>query len=140
MIPPKGVKLVSAEYVEDYKFKFTFSNKRESVVDFYPIITHGTSLRKFLNKEKFKKINIDKENGDIYWGKNWEMCFHISSYYFEIAVTPVRKLDYSKYTFQEMARLGMEKLAKQKPVTLEEARAQVKWLKERSVEANKKRR
>ncbi|MFA9194835.1 hypothetical protein AAGV33_10480 [Flavobacterium sp. FBOR7N2.3] len=37
-----------------------------------------------------------------------------------------------KISFQERAKLGMEMLSKQSPVTLEEARAQVKLLKDRS--------
>jgi len=37
-----------------------------------------------------------------------------------------------KISFQERAKLGMEMLSKRSPVTLEEARAQVKWLKEMS--------
>lgn len=35
-----------------------------------------------------------------------------------------------KITFQEMAQLGIELLKKQPPVTLDEAKAQAKWLKE----------
>lgn len=45
-----------------------------------------------------------------------------------------------KLTFQERAKIGMEKLAKQEPVTLEEARAQAKWLKELSTSKEKKKR
>lgn len=37
-----------------------------------------------------------------------------------------------KLTFKERAEIGMKMHAKQKPVTLVEARAQVKWLKEMS--------
>jgi len=37
-----------------------------------------------------------------------------------------------KLTFKERAEIGMKMLAKQKPVTLVEVRAQVKWLKEMS--------
>ena len=37
-----------------------------------------------------------------------------------------------KISFQERAKLSMEQLSKQSPVTLEEARAQAKWLKEMS--------
>jgi hypothetical protein len=43
-----------------------------------------------------------------------------------------------KISFQEMARLGMEQLSKQQPVTLKEARGQVKWLKEKSITKVKK--
>jgi hypothetical protein len=37
-----------------------------------------------------------------------------------------------KISFQERAMLGMEMLSKKSPVTLEQARAQAKWLKEAS--------
>jgi hypothetical protein len=89
MKPPKGVTLVSAKYIKDYTFLFTFSNGRESLVDFTPVITHGTSLLKFLDPTKFKKINIF--NSDIYWGRNWDMCFHLHDYYGETEVGPIGK-------------------------------------------------
>lgn len=41
-------------------------------------------------------------------------------------------------SFEERAKLSMEQLSKQKPVTLAEARAQVKWLKDLSTSKNKK--
>ena len=41
-------------------------------------------------------------------------------------------------SFEERAKLAMEALAKQPPVTIEEVRAQVKWLKEKSTSKNKK--
>lgn len=43
-----------------------------------------------------------------------------------------------KISFQERAKLGMEMLSKQKPVTLEEARAQAEWLKQASKSKEKK--
>lgn len=43
-------------------------------------------------------------------------------------------------SFQERAKLSMEQLSKQQPVTLEEAKAQVKWLKGSSISKNKKKR
>lgn len=45
-----------------------------------------------------------------------------------------------KISFEERAKIGMEMLAKQKPVTLEEARAQAKWLSEMSTSKEKKQR
>jgi len=91
MKPPKGVTLVSAKYIKDYSFLFTFSNGKESLVDFEPIIMHGESLLKFLDKAKFKKISIDKVRGDIWWGKDWDMCFHIETYYGETEIGPIGK-------------------------------------------------
>ena len=91
MKPPKGVKLVSAKYLKDYSFLFTFSNKIESTVDFKPIISGGVSLLDYLDKSKFKKINIDYDRGDIYWGKDWDMCFHIEDYYGETKMERAKK-------------------------------------------------
>ncbi len=96
MKPPKGVTLVSAKYVNEYKFLFTFSNGKENVTDFLPIINHGTMLLKFLDIAKFKKIIIDKERGDIFWGKDWDMCFHIESYYGVSAILPPKPKIYMK--------------------------------------------
>jgi hypothetical protein len=45
-----------------------------------------------------------------------------------------------KISFQERAKLSMEQLAKQPPVTLEEARAQAERLKNNSVSLDKKKR
>jgi len=106
MKPPKNVKLVSAEYGGECKYKFTFSNKVISVVNFKPIIFHSPSLQDYLNIDKFKKIHIDKERGDIYWGKDFDMCFHIDSYYGETEVRPSRS----------PFRLGVESKVKIKSV------------------------
>jgi hypothetical protein len=43
-----------------------------------------------------------------------------------------------KISFQERAKLSMEQISKQEPVTLEEARAQAEWLKNNSVSLDKK--
>jgi len=45
-----------------------------------------------------------------------------------------------KISFKERAKLAMEQLAKQRPVTLEQARAQAKWLSESSKSKQKKQR
>jgi hypothetical protein len=45
-----------------------------------------------------------------------------------------------KMSFQERAKLGMEMLSKQSPVTLEEARAQAERLKKNSDSLDKKKR
>lgn len=91
MKPPKGVTLVSAKYIKDYSFLFTFSNGKESLVDFEPIISHGESLRKFLDPLKFKKMKFDKVRGHIWWGKDWDMCFNIETYYGETEIGPIGK-------------------------------------------------
>jgi hypothetical protein len=91
MKPPKGVILVSAKYAKDYKILFKFSNGKESLVDFKPIIKRDVYCKEFLDVTKFKKICIDKNKTDIYWGKDWNMCFHIETYYGEKKVIPLSR-------------------------------------------------
>jgi hypothetical protein len=43
-----------------------------------------------------------------------------------------------KLTFKERAEIGMKMIAKQKPVTLEQASAQAKWLNEMRTSKEKK--
>ncbi|MBW4362548.1 hypothetical protein [Flavobacterium taihuense] len=45
-----------------------------------------------------------------------------------------------KISFHERAKLSMEQISKQPPVTLEEARAQAEWLKNISISSDKKKR
>lgn len=49
----------------------------------------------------------------------------------------MKKFNYN-ISFQEMARLGMEALAKQKPMSLEQMRAQVLWIKIRGTHTKHK--
>ncbi len=136
MKPPEGVVLLSAEYVENYKFRFTFSNKTQSLVDFESIILHGALLHKYLDISEFKIINIDKKTGDIDWGEG-EMVFRIEAYYNETEIAPLDQRGYCM-TLKERAIIGQDLLSKQQPVTIEQARAQVRRLKAWSSTINKK--
>lgn len=91
MKPNENVKLLKVDYFKDYKFSFEFNDGIVSVVDFKPIISYGTSLLEFMDIEKFKKINFD-EWGDIWWGEDYDMCFHIDSYYKENQVNHKKKV------------------------------------------------
>jgi hypothetical protein len=55
----------------------------------------------------------------------------------KFAILKKRKMSCAM-SFQERAKLGMEQLSKQQPVSLKEAREQVKWLKAKSTERNRK--
>ncbi len=88
MKPPIGVTILSATYVKDYSFLFEFTNGVKSLVNFKPIILHGGMNKQFLDKSKFKEIRFNPKTGDIYWGKHWDMCFHIEDYYNETEILP----------------------------------------------------
>lgn len=88
MKAPNNVKLNKAIYLRDYIYRFEFSNGVISDVDF-ELMLIGT-LSKFLDINEFKKMKCDKNfSGDIYWGKNWDMCFNINQYYKETKIIPI---------------------------------------------------
>lgn len=91
MKAPANVKLMKAEYVKDYIYRFEYSNGKVFETDFRPIILSGEYYKEYLDITKFKKMKIRDEWGDIYWGKNWDLCFHLEAYYGETKVLPISK-------------------------------------------------
>lgn len=83
----KNLKLIKATHVKDYVYCFEFSNGVIQETNFKPMLTG--SLSKFLDISKFKKMKCDEySQGDIYWGKDWDMCFKIDQYYGKNKITP----------------------------------------------------
>jgi DUF971 family protein len=65
-----------ADYVGEYKIKFTFSDGVERLIDFSNFLTSAKNpmTKKYLDKQLFEKFYIDY--GDIIWN-DYEMCFPI---------------------------------------------------------------
>ena len=65
-----------AEYVGEYKIKFSFSDGVERLIDFSGFLTSAKNpmTRKYLDRQLFKKFSIDY--GDIIWN-DYELCFPI---------------------------------------------------------------
>lgn len=89
MKPPKNTLLVKATYLKDYIYHFEFSNGKSFDTNFKPMLCR--SLSKLLDVTKFKKMKFDKERGHIYWGKDWDMCFEMETYYGEAKIIPTWK-------------------------------------------------
>ncbi|HLN73116.1 MAG TPA: hypothetical protein VK205_07455 [Prolixibacteraceae bacterium] len=70
------ISINKAEYLGDYKIKFSFSDASEKVIDFYAFLNNARNpmTKKYLDKELFQKYTI--EYGDINWN-DFEMCFPI---------------------------------------------------------------
>ncbi len=107
MKPPKNTKLIKATYVKDYIYRFEFSNGKVFDTDFKPMLCG--SLSKFLDISKFKKMKIRDELGDIYWGKDWDVCFHMESYYGKDKVIPRPRKYYTDY----LKKIGKAHLIKE---------------------------
>lgn len=70
------ISINNAEYLGDYKIKFTFSDETERIVDFSNFLQNARNqmTRKYLDKQLFRKYSI--QYGDIVWN-DYEMCFPI---------------------------------------------------------------
>ena len=71
------IKIINAAYLSDYKVLVLFSNNRMKIVDFAKAIAEYAigECAIFANKTAFKKFSI--ENGNIVWGKNWDLIFPV---------------------------------------------------------------
>jgi hypothetical protein len=71
---------MNAQYIQDYKIKFLFSDGTERTIDFSEFLENAKNPMtiKYLNKELFENFTI--EYGDIIWN-DYEMCFPIWNLY-----------------------------------------------------------
>ena len=69
--------IVKAEYAGDVRLNIEFSDGTSQTVDFRPfIMSHPhPQYNKYLDERKFCRFNI--EDGNIVWGKNWDLVFPI---------------------------------------------------------------
>ncbi len=70
------ISIHKAEYIGEYKIKFTFSDGVMRLIDFSGFLTNARNpmTKKYLDKQLFAKFSI--EYGDIIWN-DYEMCFPI---------------------------------------------------------------
>jgi hypothetical protein len=70
------ISIEKADYLGDFKIRFSFSDRVERTVDFLPFLQGAKNpmTRKYLNEALFKSYSI--QYGDIIWN-DYEMCFPI---------------------------------------------------------------
>lgn len=73
------MKVTSAKYIDEYNVELIFDDKKINVINFLPVIKSNPTCKKYLDVTKFKKFKLDQ--GNIVWGKNWDMIFTIESLY-----------------------------------------------------------
>lgn len=66
--------IISAEYLNGYKIKVTFENKKTGIVDFSKYLKRGGVFEKFKNAEFFKSFQLDKEIGNLTWNKEIDIA------------------------------------------------------------------
>lgn len=74
------LKIISAEYIKDYKININFSNGVEKVINFEPFLRQARNpmTSKYLDKGEFKKFKV--EYGDLIWN-DYELYFPIIDLY-----------------------------------------------------------
>jgi len=77
----KVIAVSAATYIDAYKLEVVFNDNKKKVVDFAPFLnTHDhPQYNKYKKPENFKKFNI--ENGNIAWGKDWDVIFPVYDLY-----------------------------------------------------------
>ncbi len=67
--------------MQDYLVEFVFDDTKKTVVDFEDFFnTHShPQYNKYKKIENFKKFKI--ENGNVVWGKGWDLIFPVSDLY-----------------------------------------------------------
>ena len=77
----KAISVSRALYIDGYKLEVEFNDNKKHVVDFGNFLnTHShPQYNKYKKPENFKKFKI--ENGNIVWGKDWDMIFPVYDLY-----------------------------------------------------------
>jgi hypothetical protein len=77
----KAISVSKASYVDGYRLEVEFNDNKKHVVDFGNFLsTHShPQYNKYKKPANFKKFKI--ENGNIVWGKDWDMIFPVYDLY-----------------------------------------------------------
>ena len=74
------MKVINATYLNDYTIELVFDDKKRQLIDFLPALRNNPVCKKYLDMDEFKKFKI--EDGNIVWGRNWDMIFTPESLYY----------------------------------------------------------
>ncbi|MDP1725172.1 MAG: DUF2442 domain-containing protein [Bacteroidota bacterium] len=76
------INLENANYISEFKLELHFSDGTNRIVDFEPFLKsrQNPMITKYLELTEFKKFKLD--GGNIVWGENWDMIFHLEDLYF----------------------------------------------------------
>lgn len=77
----KTINIISANYKGNFLLELMFDDNKKTVVDFNSFFeTHShPQYNKYKKEENFLKYKI--ENGNIVWGKDWDMIFPVWNLY-----------------------------------------------------------
>ena len=76
-----NIHIIKAEDMGNLQVLIYFSDNKQQTVDIGDFIRQHPhpQYNKYLDPDKFKKFSI--ENGNIVWGKNWDLIFPLEQLY-----------------------------------------------------------
>ncbi len=75
------ISIKEAKYLNDFKIEILFNDNKRRIVDFGTFLNSHShpQFNKYKQPEYFKRFKI--ENGNVVWGKDWDMVFPIYELY-----------------------------------------------------------
>jgi len=77
----KNIEVKDATYLDGFRLRVAFTDGKNKIIDFSKFITTNNkeALSKYKNSSRFKRFKI--EDGNIVWGKNWDLIFPVDQLY-----------------------------------------------------------
>ncbi len=77
----KTISVKEARYLNEFKIEILFNDNKKKVVDFETFLRSHShpQFNKYKETKNFKKFQI--ENGNVVWGKDWDMIFPVYDLY-----------------------------------------------------------
>ena len=77
----RAISILNAEYIGALSIKVYFEDKTTSIINIGDFIDKNPhpQYNKYLEEKYAKKFKI--ENGNIVWGKNWDLIFPLEQIY-----------------------------------------------------------
>ena len=77
----RTISVIAANYLNGFSLEIVFNDNKKKKVDFSDFFETHTHPQdnKYKKVENFKKLKI--ENGNVVWGKDWDMIFLVYNLY-----------------------------------------------------------
>lgn len=77
----KSLLISGAKHISDFKIEIEFNDKKKQVVDFGTFLSSHShpQYNKYKKLQNFLHFKI--ENGNLVWGKNWDLIFPVADLY-----------------------------------------------------------
>lgn len=77
----RTIAVKEAKYADEFKLEILFTDNKKQLVDFGKFLRKHShpQFNKYKKLQNFKQFKI--ENGNVVWGKDWDMIFPVYDLY-----------------------------------------------------------